>query len=64
MFLKDRFLQVTVLTVVICSVCVGGLKTTKKNTSKLRNLANFIPGRIPPGKFEYSGDDSIRFFQL
>jgi len=48
-----------ILILVLFLICDISCKlSVKKNGGKQRKN-NFIPGRIPPGKFEYSGTVSI-----
>ena len=50
-YLRFSILNYVLLMVVICFVCESDLKIVKKN----KKSSKFIPGRIPPGNFEYSG---------
>ncbi len=56
--LKRSFAIIVILVLfLICDISCK-LSVKKINGGKQRKI-NFIPGRIPPGKFEYSGTASI-----
>jgi len=48
----------------IMSCVVDCSKTVKANKSKVNKTPLFFAGRIPPGQFEYTGLNSIKFTNL
>jgi hypothetical protein len=50
--------------ILIMSCVVDCLKTVKANKSKVTKTPLFFAGRIPPGQFEYTGLNSIKFTNL